>query len=163
MTSIFFLIASTLFFHQNVDCQVPDHILEVLNEARPGYEIISPSKIVNDWNDFISTDCPTVVIGEFSGDSLVDYALLIEKDNEPFELVVIQSRDEQYRMNILMKMTAGVYDRGYGFGISKFDEPDLADGVIKLPNDAILYVKFESSSAVFYYRNKDFVKYWLGD
>ena len=64
-------------FTNNMDsCSLPDSIEKLLVQQFQGIEIVLPSAIVDDWQDFLDSECPTVAKADFNGDQIIDLHLL---------------------------------------------------------------------------------------
>ena len=162
MTKYFILVvlvhAQSLVIAQ--DCNLPNEIRSVLALEKPISELVDKSDLVPNWNDFLDTSCPTIASGDFNGDDVTDYAILIT-DN-PYELVVAQSNKGSFEVYSLNKIGFGIYDGGLGWGIETWKKSVSIDS-IKLKNDGIYFEKFESSSSVYYWDQNQFKKIWLSD
>ncbi|MEQ8714200.1 MAG: hypothetical protein RIC80_14360 [Cyclobacteriaceae bacterium] len=146
--------------NQPDNCRLERQYRQALDSVKTGYEIVDASQLIPYWNDFLDTECPTVLEVELNGDEKSDYAVLIK--NESYELVVILSTDNAYQVHTLLEIGFGVYDEGLGWGITRFADKRVNEEV-DLENDGIHFMKFESSASVYYWDGSRFNRVWLAD
>jgi len=148
------------------DCAIPEPIEQLLNQELPEIELVYKSALVEDWNQFLESDCPTIAKGDFNGDGMDDYAFITTNTNpEPYQLLVVQSKKGSYELAKIMDIGFGIYDGGLGFGIEICPKGKV-HGISKeitLTNEGILFKKFESSSQVIYFDRGNYLKIWTGD
>ena len=147
-------------------CQLTAVVEKTIKEQLPNSELVNKSKLIPNWTDFVDTDCPTIALGDFNGDSIDDYAILLTKEGRfEYQLVVVHSVGPGFELVHIMDIGFGVYDSGLGFGIEPY-QPENVKGIedqVNLKNVGILFTKFESSASIYYYKNGGYEKIWIAD
>jgi|GEM_PF-4132356 len=161
---LIFLIGFIPVFDPN-NCLVPNSVNDILKKNE--ISIVDKSKLIRDWATYLTTACPTIVLGDFNGDGEEDYAIIGEGDNfsQPYGLFIIEFTEDGFKLIKIMDIGFGIYSGGLGFGM-KIIERGKINGIhktINIKNDAIFFTKFESSSKVIYYENGIYQEVWTGD
>lgn len=133
-------ILLTLLFYTNY-CQIPESVQHFLLNQE--VELVSKSKLIDDWTSFLSTECPTMTMGDFNGDGLDDYAFLAtsKRPTTPYRLVVVQSNKELFELINIMDIGFGIYIGGLGFGMEKFPKKKVKgiNNRVDLKHDGIFH------------------------
>ncbi|MEM6378340.1 MAG: hypothetical protein AAF705_09010, partial [Bacteroidota bacterium] len=129
-------------------------------------KIVNESELIEEWDFFLKTECPTLAKGDFNGDGLEDFAFIATSKNpEPYQLLIAQSKNESFDLVKVMDIGFGIYDVGLGFGIEKIPKNQIKgiDKEVRLKYDGILFKKFESSARIIYFDGNQYQEVWIGD
>ncbi len=163
---LYCVLSATDLFCQTSECSLPSDILDLVSKELPEVRPVSTSAIVEDWDQFLTTVCPTLISDDFNGDGIKDYVFIATSPKgNPYQLLAAQSKGQVFELTTLMDIGFGVYSRGLGFGLETYPKGSV-DGIsqsLELSYPGILLNKFESSTVLFYYDGDSYQKMYLGD
>ena len=150
-----FLYILFIFLQQPGPCQVPEQIIRLVHMIKPTTELVTEEKINPVWKEYLKTECPTVVEGDFNGDGIEDYGLIIT--DGPYRLIIAESNSDTYRLVGILNIDFGISNRGLGFGM------ELYPAGTGFAHDGILFEKFGSFTWVYHWNHGKYEKVIIGE
>lgn len=146
------------------NCDVPKEIITDINKNDKNQNLLLPIDLIDNWTDFISEKiCPTVVQGDFNGDTQNDFCILTRDQN--VNIYVYEKNEIGYHLVYSEMIAYGIYDKGVGLGIELLKPTVLySDSIsIEMKYEGVDFRKFESSSFTICKIGNEYQKIWGGD
>ena len=146
------------------NCYVPQEIITDIYKIDENQNLLLPTDLIDNWTDFIpETICPTVVQGDFNGDTQIDFCLLTRGQN--VNIYVYEKYELGYHLVYSEMIAYGIYDNEVGLGIELLEPTVLySDSMsIEMKYEGVDFRKFESSSFTISKIGNDYQKIWGSD
>ncbi len=157
----------THLFNQNLNETIPEILIKYVKIAIPNYHIPDLSDFDKAWNLFYedSLSIPYYIAGDFNGDGLTDYALLLmNNEKELFLGAFHRVNDVEFKF-ILIEDIGNFINKiiNVGLYVQKTGEIEGIGGRLILFYDAIILSIFEKSSKIYYWDKDNYTAFPLGD